>query len=257
MTGGGVGRPEQTLDWMRDGTRRLLADIGQLPDDALEAPTVLPGWDRRYLMSHVAANAEALRNLVHWARTGEERRMYASAAAREEGIKAGTTKSTAELRAWITESAAALDDDLDTLPDEAWDSTIVTAQGVTRTANEIPWMRVREVYVHAVDLNTGVGFGDLPAGFLVALCDDIALRRSVVGQTPALALTDAGTGRAWAVTRANGPETGSPETGSLAADGPVAVTAPLEDLTAWLAGRPVSGLTDAAGRPAPDLPAWL
>jgi maleylpyruvate isomerase len=247
MTGGGVGRPEQTLEWMRDGTRRLLADIDSLPDDALEAPTILPGWDRRYLLSHLAANAEALRNLVHWARTGEERPMYASPAAREAGIKAGTAKSVPELRAWITESAAALDADLDTLPDQAWAAAIRTAQGLTRTASEIPWMRVREVYVHAVDLNTGVGFGDLPAGVLVALCDDIAQRRSALGHTPALALTDAGTGRAWAVTGAASP----------AAGGPVAVTAPLEDLAAWLAGRPVPGLTDTAGRPAPELPAWL
>jgi maleylpyruvate isomerase len=67
-----------------------------------------------------------------------------------------------------------------------------------------------------------------------------------VGESPALTLTDAGTGRGWAVTCAR-PGTGDP----------VAVTAPLADLTAWLAGRPVSGLTDTAGRRLPDLPAWL
>jgi maleylpyruvate isomerase len=100
--------------------------------------------------------------------------------------------------------------------------------------------------VHTVDLGAGTGFADLPAGFLVALCDDIAQRRSAVGKTPALALTDLGTGRGWAVTSA------SPATGD-----PVAVTAPLADLTALLAGRPVGGLTDTAGRPLPDLPAWL
>jgi maleylpyruvate isomerase len=149
MTEGGVSepvsKPEQTLDWMRDGTRRLLADLGSLPDDTLDAPTALPGWDRRYLLSHVAANAEALRNLVHWARTGEERRMYASVQARDAGIKAGADKPPAALRDWIAESAAALAADLDSLPDHAWDAKVITAQGLTRTASEIPWMRVREV----------------------------------------------------------------------------------------------------------------
>jgi maleylpyruvate isomerase len=111
-------------------------------------------------------------------------------------------------------------------------------------------MRVREVYVHAVDLGVGTGFADLPAAFLVALCDDITQRRSAVGKTPALTLTDAGTGRGWEVTGAAAPGAGP-------GPGPVAVTAPLADLTAWLAGRPVSGLTDTAGRPVPDLPAWL
>lgn len=244
---GTASRPEQTLEWMRDGTERLLADLASLPDDALDAPTALPGWDRRYLLSHVAANAEALRNLVHWARTGQERRMYPSVEARDAGIKAGAAKPAAELREWVAESAAALAGDLDTLPDAAWEAKIVTAQGLTRTASEIPWMRVREVYVHSVDLGAGTGFADLPAGFLVALCDDIAQRRSAVGKGPALAVTDTGTGREWAVTGAAGQATG----------GPVAVTAPLGDLTAWLAGRPVPGLTDTSGRPVPDLPAWL
>ncbi|HEX6450699.1 MAG TPA: maleylpyruvate isomerase N-terminal domain-containing protein, partial [Trebonia sp.] len=85
MTQEQAARPEQFLDWMGDGTARLLADLEGLPDEALEAPSLLPGWSRRYLVSHVAANAEALRNLVHWARTGEERRMYASAEARDAG----------------------------------------------------------------------------------------------------------------------------------------------------------------------------
>ena len=162
------------------------------------------------------------------------------------GIAAGTAKPAGALKEWIAESSATLAGALDALPDGAWEATVITAQGLTRPASEIPWMRVREVYVHAVDLGVGTGFGDLPAGFLIALCGDISQRRSAVGKSPALTLTDAGTGRGWEVTGAAGP-----------GGGPVAVTAPLADLTAWLAGRPVSGLTDTAGRPVPDLPAWL
>lgn len=242
-----MSRPEQRLEWMRDGTERLLADLDGLSDAALDAPTALPGWNRRYLLSHVAANADALRNLVHWARTGRERRMYPSAQARDAGIAAGAAKPAGELRAWVAGSAAALAADLDTLPDAAWEATVITAQGLTRAASEIPWMRVREVYVHAVDLGAGTGFADLPAGFLIELCDDIAQRRSAVGKSPALTLTDAGTGRGWEVTGGAGP----------GAEGPLAVTAPLADLTAWLSGRPVTGLTDTEGRPVPELPAWL
>jgi maleylpyruvate isomerase len=82
-------KPEQTLAWMHEGTERLLADVAGLTDKALDGPTALPGWTRRYLLSHVAANAGALRNLVHWARTGEERRMYASGEQRDADIAAG------------------------------------------------------------------------------------------------------------------------------------------------------------------------
>jgi maleylpyruvate isomerase len=236
-------RPEQALGWMRDGTERLVADLAKLSDDELDTPTALPGWNRRYLLSHVAANAEALRNLVHWARTGAERRMYASAQARDAGIKAGAAKPAAELRAWIADSAAALVADLDSLPGSAWDAKVITAQGLTREAREIPWMRVREVYVHAVDLGAGTEFAGLPADFLTALLDDITARRSNVGKGPALTVTapDA-PGRSWQVTGAGDP---------------IAVAAPLADLTAWLSGRPAGALTGTAGSPVPELPAWL
>jgi maleylpyruvate isomerase len=235
-------RPERTLEWMRDGTARLLADLAGLPDEALQDPSLLPGWNRRYLLSHVAANADALRNLVHWARTGEERRMYASTEARDAGIAAGAGLPAAELRARVSSSADALASDLDTMPAPAWDATVITAQGLTREAREIPWMRVREVYIHAIDLGAGTRFADLPDTFLAALCEDITDRRSKTGTCPALALTASDAGHGWQISGAGEP---------------VEVSAPLAGLAAWLSGRLVSRLADTAGRPVPDLPAWL
>src|ERR1700757_3287701 len=215
-------KPEQTLAWMHDGTRRLLGDVAGLSDDAFGEPTALPGWSRRYLLAHIAANADALRNLVHWARTGEERRMYVSSAQRDADIAAGSKLPAAELRSWISSSAAALAADLDSMPESAWDAKVITAQGLTRSASEIPWMRDREVYIHAVDLGAGTTFTDLPAPFLTALLDDVTARRSVKGGGPALAVAATDTGSAWEVA-GTGP--------------PVPVSAPLVDLAAYLTGR--------------------
>jgi uncharacterized protein (TIGR03083 family) len=229
-------KPDQRLAWMRDGTSHVLASVASLSDEALTAPTLLPGWTRRYLVSHVAANADALRNLVYWARTGEERRMYASAEQREADIVAGSRLPAAELRAWLESSAQALAADFDALPDAAWDAKIITAQGLTRPASEIPWMRDREVYIHAIDLDAGTRWTDLPAGFLAALLDDVTARRSSKGGGPALAVS-ADTGHTWEV----------------AGDGaPVPVSAPLADLAAYLTGRPAPEL-----KTAPALPPWL
>jgi maleylpyruvate isomerase len=230
-------KPEQTLAWMADGTRKLLADVAALSDEALAAPTALPGWSRRYLLSHVAANADALRNLVHWARTGEERRMYVSAEQREADIAAGAKRPAAELRTWVESSARDLAADLDALPAPAWDAKVITAQGLTRRASEIPWMRVREVYIHGVDLNAGTRWADLPPDFLAALLDDVTGRRSATGGGPALAVAATDTGHTWEVA------------GQGAA---IPVSAPLADLTAYLTGRPAPELTTA-----PVLPAWL
>ena len=229
-------RPQRTLAWMNDGTERLLADLAGLPDEALTAPTALPGWTRRHLLAHIAANAGALRNLLYWARTGEERRMYTSQQQRDADIAAGAERPAGELRAWVESSAAALAADLDSLPGPAWEATVITAQGVTRAAAEIPWMRVREVYVHAVDLAAGTAFADLPADFLAALLDDVTARRSA-GGGPALAVAASDTGGRWEVAGSGAP---------------VPVTAPLAALAAWLTGRPAPSLANA-----PVLPPWL
>jgi maleylpyruvate isomerase len=230
-------KPDQVLAWMRDGTRKVLAGVASLSDEALTAPTQLPGWTRRFLVAHLAANADALRNLVYWAHTGEERRMYASSEQREADIAAGSRLPAAELRAWLESSAQALAADFDALPGAAWDAKIITAQGLTRPASEIPWMRNREVYIHAIDLDAGTRWTDLPAGFLTALLDDVTARRSIKGGGPALAVSAADTGHAWEV----------------AGDGaPAAVSAPLADLAAYLTGRPAPGL-----KTAPVLPPWL
>jgi maleylpyruvate isomerase len=237
-------RPDQTLNWMHDGTERLLAEVAGLPDEALSASTALPGWTRAYLLSHIAANADALRNLIHWARTGEERRMYASSEAREADIAAGAELPPADLRARVASSAAELAADLDALDaldgvgDAAgWDAKIITAQGLTRSADEIPWMRTREIYIHSIDLAAGTTYADLPPDFLAALLDDVTTRRSSVGGGPALVIAATDTGGRWEVAG-----TGSP----------VPVTGLLADLTAYLTGRPAPSLPAA-----PVLPPWL
>ena len=161
------------LQWVLAGTDLLVAHVRQLDDGELSAPSALPGWTRKHLIAHVAANAEALSNLVRWAKTGEPTPMYTSPDQRDADIAAGGQRSAAELRAWLDESALDLAAGLDSLTDEQWRAEVVTAQGRAVPATEIPWLRAREVCVHAVDLDTGVTFDDLPRAFLEALVVDI------------------------------------------------------------------------------------
>jgi maleylpyruvate isomerase len=225
---------EKRLAWVQDGTARFHAGLASLDDTALNDPSLLPGWTRRHLIAHVAANADALCRLAYWARTGEERRMYASPAQREAEIEVGAARPAADLRHWVADSAARLAEDLGRLSAAAWDAPVITAQGRTVPATEIPWLRAREAYVHAVDLDAGLGFDGIPGEFLAALLDDVAARRSAQGTGPALTLAASDTGATWHVT---GSSDAHP------------VTAPLAVLAAWLTGRPAPGL--------PDLPPWL
>lgn len=237
----GVTQLERCLAWVQDGTARLEARLASLDDKALNDPSLLPGWSRRHVLAHVAANADALCRLAYWARTGEERRMYASRAQREAEIEVGAGRPAGELRNWVADSAAQLAEDFARLPGPAWQAPVITAQGRTVPASEIPWMRAREVYVHAVDLDAGTGFAGLPADFLAALLSDVAARRSAQGTGPALTLTASDTGAVWQVTGSSGA---------------YPVEAPLPVLTAWLTGRPANGLRETAGA-VPDLPPWL
>jgi maleylpyruvate isomerase len=166
-------------EWARTGTELLLGAVAGLDEAGFSAPSVLPEWTRKHLAAHVAANADALCNLVHWAATGEETPMYASPEERAAGIAKGTAMSAEELRSWVTASAQALDEGLDRLTDEQWQHQVVTAQGRTVPATELPWMRAREVCVHAVDFGTGITFADLPSGFLTALVGEIRAKRGL------------------------------------------------------------------------------
>jgi maleylpyruvate isomerase len=88
------------LDEMAASTDRLLATVDGLDDAALRAPSLLPGWTRAHVLTHIARNADGLVNLVTWARTGEETPMYASTQARDTAIAA--TGGLPDLTAWVT-----------------------------------------------------------------------------------------------------------------------------------------------------------
>lgn len=229
-----------TRAWVDEGTALFAKALEGLSDDDLRGPTALPGWTGAHVVAHLAANADALGNLVRWARTGEETPMYATAEQRDADIEAGSRQSATQLRYWVAASAARLGEALDGLTPGQWAATVRTAQGRTVPATEIPWLRAREVMVHAVDLGGCVTFADLPAGFDAALLDDVAARRSVDPDGPALLLAPTDD-RPWVVAGAGHPTT---------------VRGPLAQLTAYLCGRP-AGELHADGAAVPTLPRWL
>ncbi|XKK38137.1 maleylpyruvate isomerase family mycothiol-dependent enzyme [Nocardiopsis sp. ARC36] len=189
-----------SIRWSAEGTRLLVKAVSGLDEDGYARPTALPGWTRRHVVGHVAANADALGNLVRWAATGVETPMYASPEERVAGIERAAAMSATNLETRLTESAARLTEAMDRLTDEQWRRPVVTAQGRTVAATELPWMRAREVCVHAVDLDLGITFADLPEGFLTELREEIRTKRGL----------------------------------------DVVPSGPLPEVTAWLAGRPHS-----------------
>lgn len=220
----------QRLAWVDEGSRIFLERLEQLPDRAFADQSTLPGWTNAHLVAHVGYNAKALSRLVHWAGTGEETRMYASPEARNEEIEDGAKLSPIELRTLATESDERLRRELAALTD--WNAEVRTAQGRTVPATEIPWMRTRELWIHAVDLGTGFGFTDFPAELIDALITDIAGTRAARDQGPPVVLRPDDRTREW----------------RIGEDGKV-IGGKAADICRWLAGRgPLN---------APDLGRWL
>jgi maleylpyruvate isomerase len=227
-------KPE-TLEWWADGERVLGTALGRLTDEEFDAPSLLPGWSRHYLLAHVARNADALCNLLTWARTGVETPMYASVEAREAGIAEAAKLSPPELRAEVLAATGRLADAVHGLPEEAWSARVRTAQGRDVPASEVPWMRCREVYVHAVDLDAGVTFGDVAEEVQAAMVDDVFRMWDRRDQVPDVVVF-----------------AGDREWGT----GSVAVSGPLPAVTAWLTGRSRGEGLEADGG-IPEVPAWL
>lgn len=228
------------LRWMRAGAE-LLTRAAHAGGTDLRGPSTLPGWTRAHVLAHVAGNAEAVGNLVRWAATGEETPMYASPQARIAAIETGAALPAAELLSWVEGSAVALATAMAALTPAQWNARVVTAQGRIVSARELPYLRAREVCVHAVDLAAGVTFADLPADFLAALCDDIVARRRGDESGPGVHITATDADRRWELP---GPGSAVPVSGAL------------HDVTAYLAGRP-HRLETLRGDPAPALPPWI
>lgn len=227
--------------WMRDGTAVFLDAVRRLDDDELDEPSRLPNWSRRTLIAHVSSNAEALRNLLTWARTGVETPMYASPEARQNDIQQNAQLDTGQLRCTVDGSAAALEEAMNQLTDEQWQHTVRTAQGREVPAEQVPWMRVREVWVHSVDLGTGVAMTAVPPDVVDALAQDVLTLFEGRGDRLDAVLQPTDRTTAW-------------RSGKVA----VTVEATAADLAGWLTGRlqdPRRLYVDD-GR-LPEVPRWL
>lgn len=242
--------PREAVALMEEGTAIFGKALDSLADEALAGPTALAGWNGTHVVAHVAANADALVNLAHWARTGVETPMYSSPGQRDADLETGARLPAGQLRSWVAASDGRLARALEPLTPDQWQAHVRTAQGRTVPATELPWMRTREVMVHAVDLGGAVTFADLPAAFHAALIEDIAARRSAAADGPALRLVPTDDDRTWSV---------------AGADAATTVSGRLPDLAAYLAGRRVAGLSARTQRvdgtstkdDIPALPRWL
>lgn len=231
-----------SLEWMDAGTAFFTGQLARLGDHDLAGPSSLPGWTRLHVVSHMARNARALMNLVAWATTGVETPMYPSPDHRRDDIEAGTREPAATVRTDALREAVRLADALHAMAPDAWSAPVRTALGWEVAASEIPWMRVREVWVHAVDLDAGATVANIDQSVARALLVEAAERLSGRDDVPALLLVPAGGG-------------GSLALGAVGSE-PMVVGGSTQALAGWLLGRTDGDDLSSPGA-LPPLPAWM
>jgi maleylpyruvate isomerase len=156
---------QDLMNQIDDGTRRLLDTAGAMSPEQIREPSLLPGWTRGHVLTHIARNADGLRNLLIWARTGTTTPMYPNAQAREDGIEAGAGRPPAEQVADLSESADAFRAEAMRLPDAAWQVQVKTLNDPPFPAALVLSRRLVEVELHHVDLGAGYSAADWPERF--------------------------------------------------------------------------------------------
>lgn len=228
------------LDEMARATDRLLATVDAFSDADVRAPSGLPDWTRAHVLTHVARNADAMANLAHWARTGEERPMYAGGAeGRDAAIEEGAGRHIGDLRLDLDESAERLLGAFAGFSTEGLARQVEGRAGATFSGWELPLIRLREVEIHHIDLGAGYTSGDWSPAFALRLLDQITPQVAARGECPVTALRDQ-EGGVWPV----------------GAAGPT-LSGPAHELAAWLVGRsPGAALTPSPPGEVPAAPRW-
>jgi maleylpyruvate isomerase len=230
-----------------EATDRLLASAATLTDTGAREPSLLPGWTRGHVLTHVARNADGLGNLVRWARTGTKTPMYPSREARRADIEAGAGRPAADLTADVQQAAIAFAAEAASLPGDAWTAQVQMLAGDPFAALGVLGWRLREVEIHHVDLGTGYRPADWPGEFVADNLPEVAGEFAGRDDIPSCLLQ---------------PDDGGFEPLRIGPEQPVMpemfVHGPAVTLLAWLLGRDDGRRLRVFGGDAmaPALPPW-
>ncbi len=220
-------------------THSLFASLEELTDTQAREASLLPGWTRGHVLTHLARNADAMVNLLTWARTGEETPMYPSRDQRNADIEAGSGRPAPELVEDVHASHERMLAEIEAMPVEAWEQPIRHgARNAAARGQDVPHIRRVEVEIHHVDLNLDYTLAHLPEDFVERMLTDVTADFSVDGDKPGMVLVGNDDEGRWTIAP-GGPE----------------VSGPPPSLLGWLLGR-TDGVGLHSDRPLPPLGTW-
>ncbi len=162
----------QLLELLDSCTRRLVRSVDAMTDDQWRQPSLLPGWTRGHVVSHLTLNAEALSGALEGVHEGRPVPMYRSDEARESDIADLASASPSALRDRFLGSTTAIGEWVEELAHNLADHEVErTPGGRSFPAGVVGNMRVREVEIHHADLALDYTAADWPPEFVVLLLD--------------------------------------------------------------------------------------
>jgi maleylpyruvate isomerase len=196
--------PTAPTEWIagcRASHAVLAARLEGLTDAQAREPSLLPGWSRGHLLTHLARNGDSVVRALDGAARGEVVDPYAGGVAgRAQAIEDGAWRPATALVADVVASSARVEQALTTFPSDAWGNRSRSVQGDEYPASFVAFRRWREVEVHLVDLGLGYTPTDWPQpmvaewlGLELARLDERtdpgALLAWIIGRGPAPSLT--------------------------------------------------------------------
>jgi maleylpyruvate isomerase len=233
--------PEEALRELTAATGQLLAGLDGLSDAQAAGPSLLPGWTRGHVLTHLARNAEGGTRLLGWARTGVPSYEYESLAARAAAIEAGAGRPAAVLIQDVRQTAGAFAAAATGMLPEAWQRVVRYTAGQEPRADVIVPSRLAEVLIHHVDLDLGYRPQDWPAWFTNDRLSRTAASLTEGSKMPPVRLVGTDMGNVFAI-------------GAAGPDSPT-ISGPECELMAWLFGRSDgSQLSRMPSGPLPEVP---
>jgi len=142
-------------------TQSLLGDTIALTDEEWNLPSLLPGWTRAHLATHLARNADGIVRVIQQLAAGLPTSLYESEASYFEDIERGSERSALELQEDLDTSLSRLQGHWPDIANYPSDYQVKLTSTFSIPLDQLSLSHLNEVVLHHADFDLGFGWMDI------------------------------------------------------------------------------------------------